>query len=133
MPPSGEAWGAPHARALLGPQEITPSATMSQSTASHSPLPNQGRQANPDIQDIITGIVKLLNGNVNVQANTQPAVGRPLRPFSTRINNRGPPRITDVPALPPDFDVPALPPPPLGMLYLYQSLASHLFNFDLKL
>lgn len=28
------------------------------------------RQANPDIQDIITGIVKLLNGNVNVAANT---------------------------------------------------------------
>ena len=27
------------------------------------------RQANPDIQDIITGIVKLLNGNVNVAAN----------------------------------------------------------------
>ncbi|KAH1006455.1 hypothetical protein HUJ05_007190 [Dendroctonus ponderosae] len=43
-------------------------------------------------------------------------MGRPLRPLSTRINNRGPPRITDVPALPPDFDVPAPPmaPPPLG-------------------
>lgn len=38
-----------------------------------------------------------------------------MRPFSTRINNRGPPRIADVPALPPDFDVPAMPPPPLGM------------------
>ena len=36
-----------------------------------------GRQANPDIQDIITGIVKLLNGNVNVAANTV----RPLRPI----------------------------------------------------
>lgn len=36
-----------------------------------------GRQANPDIQDIITGIVKLLNGNVNVVANTV----RPLRPI----------------------------------------------------
>lgn len=35
------------------------------------------RQANPDIQDIITGIVKLLNGNVNVAANTV----RPLRPI----------------------------------------------------
>lgn len=35
------------------------------------------RQANPDIQDIITGIVKLLNGNVNVAANT----ARPLRPI----------------------------------------------------
>ncbi|KDR11404.1 Sushi, nidogen and EGF-like domain-containing protein 1, partial [Zootermopsis nevadensis] len=55
---------------------------------------------NPDIQDIITGIVKLLNGNVKVQANPNlpPGASR------TRINNRGPPRITDVPPLPPDFD-----------------------------
>lgn len=34
------------------------------------------RQANPDIQDIITGIVKLLNGNVNVAVNTV----KPVRP-----------------------------------------------------
>nr|XP_050844801.1 uncharacterized protein LOC127061661 [Vespula vulgaris] len=68
-----------------------------------------GRQANPDIQDIITGIVKLLNGNVNVAANTV----RPLRPIqATRINNRGPPRISDVPPLPPDFDTPGMNPPP---------------------
>lgn len=63
--------------------------------------------------------MKLLNGNVNVQANTAPVMGgRPLRPLSTRINNRGPPKISDVPALPPDFDVPAapLPPPPLGQM-----------------
>ncbi|XP_020709953.2 uncharacterized protein LOC105689295 [Athalia rosae] len=74
-------------------------------------LPGHGkRQANPDIQDIITGIVKLLNGNVNVAANT----GRPLRPIqATRINNRGPPRISDVPPLPPDFDTPGMNPPPL--------------------
>ena len=38
------------------------------------------RQANPDIQDIITGIVKLLNGNVNVAVNTV----KPIRP--TRYN-----------------------------------------------
>lgn len=38
-------------------------------------------------------------------------MGRPLRPLSTRINNRGPPRISDVPALPPDFDVPSQPLP----------------------
>lgn len=68
-----------------------------------------GRQANPDIQDIITGIVKLLNGNVNVAANTV----RPLRPIqATRINNRGPPRISDVPPLPSDFDTPGMNPPP---------------------
>jgi hypothetical protein len=68
------------------------------------------RKTSPDIQDIITGIVKLLNGNVKVQANPNLPPGgligggRPLRPLSTRINNRGPPRITDVPPLPPDFD-----------------------------
>lgn len=43
------------------------------------------RQANPDIQDIITGIVKLLNGNVNVAANTV----RPLRPIqATRYTDK---------------------------------------------
>lgn len=120
-PQSGEGQGAPQARSLSlqEPQETTatPTATITQSTVTLSNQPGKGRQANPDIQDIITGIVKLLNGNVNVQANTQPAMGRPLRPLSTRINNRGPPRITDVPALPPDFDVPApLPPPPLGQM-----------------
>lgn len=108
---SGEAMGAPKGRALSEPQlQPTPVIT----TASFATLAvdtQQGRQASPDIQDIITGIVKLLNGNVNVQANTAPAMGRPLRPISTRINNRGPPRITDVPALPPDFDSGPLPPP----------------------
>lgn len=118
---SGEVKGAPQGRSipLSEPQQISPSATMAQNTATQSLQPGQQpRQANPDIQDIITGIVKLLNGNVNVQANTAPAMARPLRPLSTRINNRGPPRITDVPALPPDFDVPAppLPPPPLSQM-----------------
>ncbi|XP_066601025.1 uncharacterized protein pwn [Prorops nasuta] len=85
----------------------------------HAPPPSQSpsqqtsssgqRQANPDIQDIITGIVKLLNGNVNVAANTV----RPHRPVqATRINNRGPPRISDVPPLDPDFYTPGLNPPP---------------------
>ncbi|XP_072390317.1 uncharacterized protein pwn [Diabrotica undecimpunctata] len=118
---SGELIGTPHqARSLplQESQQVKHSAAMTSTTAfaTRSLLPpSQARQANPDIQDIITGIVKLLNGNVNVQANTGPGIGRPLRPLSTRINNRGPPRITDMPALPPDFDVPApLPPPPLG-------------------
>lgn len=31
---------------------------------------------------------------------------------SFRINNRGPPRISDVPPLPPDFDTPGMNPPP---------------------
>ncbi|KAG5889930.1 hypothetical protein JTB14_028940 [Gonioctena quinquepunctata] len=117
---SGEANGAPHqARSLpLQESQISPSATMMMTSfASRSPQQDKGRQASPDIQDIITGLVKLLNGNVNVQANTGPGLGRPLRPLSTRINNRGPPRITDLPALPPDFDVPApLPPPLLGQM-----------------
>ncbi|XP_014208200.1 uncharacterized protein LOC106639211 [Copidosoma floridanum] len=69
----------------------------------------QQRQANPDIQDIITGIVKLLNGKVNVAVNS----AKPTRPVqSTRINNRGPPRISDLPPIPPDFDTPGMNPPP---------------------
>lgn len=129
---SGEAKGALQGRSLQEPQEITPTATTTAS-ATHSVSLEKARQvlnytflshkitlnlqANPDIQDILTGLVKLLHGNVKVQTNTAPpGSGRPLRPVSTRINNRGPPRITDVPALPPDFDIPAppLPPPPAG-------------------
>lgn len=61
------------------------------------------RQNNPnaDIQDIITGIVKLLNGNVNVHANTQYIPATSVRRFATRINNRGPPRISDYPLIVP--------------------------------
>ncbi|KAJ8670610.1 hypothetical protein QAD02_001869 [Eretmocerus hayati] len=68
------------------------------------------RQANPDIQDIITGIVKLLNGKVNVAVSS----AKPIRPvLSTRINNRGPPRISDVNLpLPVDYDTPGMNPPP---------------------
>lgn len=64
------------------------------------------RQNNPnaDIQDIITGIVKLLNGNVNVQANTQYSPPPPTRRYATRINNRGPPRISDLPIILPGID-----------------------------
>ncbi|KAF5274133.1 hypothetical protein FQR65_LT04531 [Abscondita terminalis] len=115
---SGEAERAPQGKSLLlsEPTEINPTATMTPNFATRLPPQAKPRQANPDIQDIITGIVKLLNGNVNVQANTSPVMGRPPRPVSTRINNRGPPRISDVPALPPDFDTgsPQLPLPPLG-------------------
>lgn len=117
---SGEVQGAPQGRSipLTEPQEIKPTATMTTNFATLSSLPGRPRQANPDISDIITGLVKLLNGNSNSQANTSPPIVRPVRPQSTRINNRGPPRITDVPALPPDFDMPAppLPPPPLGQM-----------------
>lgn len=54
---------------------------------------------NADIQDIITGIVKLLNGNVNVHANTQYSPPPPTKRYATRINNRGPPRISDLPII----------------------------------
>ncbi|XP_058120593.1 uncharacterized protein LOC131293804 [Anopheles ziemanni] len=64
-------------------------------------LPNGPRQnPNPDIQDIITGIVKLLNGNVNVHANPQPT----RRHSATRINNRGPPRISEAQPLPNEYE-----------------------------
>ncbi|XP_069363967.1 uncharacterized protein pwn isoform X1 [Maniola hyperantus] len=102
----GEEKRAPKGRALApaGPK-LRPSAVQPPTFATANF--NQGRQ-NSEIQNIITGIVKLLNGNVNVQANTQ-LNGRP-RPLASRINNRGPPRISDVPPIP-EFDKPLTPPP----------------------
>lgn len=75
------------------------SATSTAATATLAPH-NPRQNPNPDIQDIITGIVKLLNGNVNVHANTQGV----RRPSASRINNRGPPRISEVQNLPIDYD-----------------------------
>nr|XP_014085266.1 mucin-5AC isoform X3 [Bactrocera oleae] len=81
----------------INPTRSTAISTAATATA----LPHNPRQnSNPDIQDIITGIVKLLNGNVNVHANTQGL----RRPSASRINNRGPPRISDVQTLPIDYD-----------------------------
>ncbi|XP_034940274.1 uncharacterized protein pwn isoform X2 [Chelonus insularis] len=120
---SGEGQGAPQGLTLSEPLYPTGSNQQRQGRQevpriySERALPSNmqtatvgNRQANPDIQDIITGIVKLLNGNVNVAANTI----RPHKPVqATRINNRGPPRISDLPPLPPDFDTPEMNPPPL--------------------
>lgn len=142
---SGEEYGAPRGRSLSLTEPETPMVSVDGTKKTNAsqmaegietpglPPPsfrssNDERKSNPDIQDIITGIVKLLNGNVKVQANPNLppggmiGAGRPLRPLSTRINNRGPPRITDLPPLPPDFDTsgphPALshrPPPPIPL------------------
>ncbi|XP_037295958.1 uncharacterized protein LOC115444518 isoform X2 [Manduca sexta] len=103
----GEGQRVPKARALAptGPR-IRPTAV--QPIFATATPRDEGRQ-NSDIQNIITGIVKLLNGNVNVQANSQLLNGRPGRPVASRINNRGPPRITDVPL---DFDKITPPPHP---------------------
>ncbi|XP_039747921.1 uncharacterized protein LOC120625072 [Pararge aegeria] len=102
----GEGKRAPKGRALAPPgPKFRP--TVVQPATFATVNYNQGRQ-NTEIQNIITGIVKLLNGNVNVQANTQLLNGRP-RPMASRINNRGPPRISDVPSIP-DFDKPITPP-----------------------
>ncbi|XP_001360204.3 uncharacterized protein pwn isoform X1 [Drosophila pseudoobscura] len=86
-------------RPLTSGSPIRPSSTATSSTgASATQAPHSPRQnGNPDIQDIITGIVKLLNGNVNVHANTQGV----RRPSASRINNRGPPRISETQNLPP--------------------------------
>lgn len=81
---SGEGQGAPQGQVVLsGPHQPTGSVQQRQGRQeapkiySDRALPSGmqtvaagNRQANPDIQDIITGIVKLLNGNVNVAANT---------------------------------------------------------------
>lgn len=81
--------------------EIIPTSVIKVDTKQTTVVENaaEERQNNPnaDIQDIITGIVKLLNGNVNLQANTQYTPPATLRRFATRINNRGPPRIPDYP------------------------------------
>lgn len=71
------------------------------------------RKTNSDIQEIINGFVKLLNGNVQVQVNTNGPLGKPNFPSRTRINNRGPPRITDLPPIILDspVEVPPTPPP----------------------
>lgn len=130
---SGEEYGAPRGRSLSLTEPETPTVSVDGTVKSNAfqiaeesmrkevetpGLPFASfrsnydeRKTNPDIQDIITGIVKLLNGNVKVQANPNlppgglMGAGRPLRPLSTRINNRGPPRITDVPPLPTDLDI----------------------------
>ncbi|KAL7736617.1 hypothetical protein ACLKA6_015253 [Drosophila palustris] len=80
----------------------SPSSTVtSMAVATATQAPHSARQnGNPDIQDIITGIVKLLNGNVNVHANTQGV----RRPSASRINNRGPPRISEVQPMPIDYE-----------------------------
>lgn len=103
----GEGGRVPVARALTLPgPRIRPTAVQPNfATINH----NQGRQ-NTEIQNIITGIVKLLNGNVNVQANSQLLNGRPGRPMASRINNRGPPRVPDLPPLA-EFDNNPVTPP----------------------
>ncbi|XP_050073465.1 nascent polypeptide-associated complex subunit alpha, muscle-specific form-like [Anopheles maculipalpis] len=84
-------------RAVLASQQQRPPPFRVQ-----GPVQPQGsrQNPNPDIQDIITGIVKLLNGNVNVHANPQPT----RRHSATRINNRGPPRISEAQPLPNEYE-----------------------------
>lgn len=86
-------------RSLTSGSPISPTSVMPM--ASIATMTNNPRQnPNPDIQDIITGIVKLLNGNVNVHANTQST----RRPVHTRINNRGPPRLSENPPSQLDYE-----------------------------
>lgn len=89
-------------RSITSGSPISPtSVTLTSPTAIVTNHPRQSQ--NPDIQDIITGIVKLLNGNVNVHANTQPAQAS-RRPYTTRINNRGPPRISEAQPVPNEYE-----------------------------
>ncbi|KAK4321326.1 hypothetical protein Pmani_007867 [Petrolisthes manimaculis] len=59
------------------------------------------RSDDPNIDDIIQGIVELLGGQVKVTAVATPATRLttfiPTPPTSTRINNRGPPRLPHFP------------------------------------
>ncbi|XP_042242419.1 uncharacterized protein LOC121879718 isoform X2 [Homarus americanus] len=69
----------------------------------HSNLRKTNRKSDPqpDIDDIIKGIVQLLGGNVKVTAAEVPQTRLTtfgnLDVTSTRINNRGPPRLTHIP------------------------------------
>lgn len=97
-PRSDTSAGSPAAVSTIKPTSVSPMSPIA--TVSNHPRQNP----NPDIQDIITGIVKLLNGNVNVHANTQPQIQSSRRPYTSRINNRGPPRISEAQPLPNDFE-----------------------------
>uniref|UniRef100_A0A336KMW4 CSON011234 protein n=1 Tax=Culicoides sonorensis TaxID=179676 RepID=A0A336KMW4_CULSO len=85
-----------------GPQNnnLNNATLISQIASTNNKTSGSRQNNNPDIQDIITGIVKLLNGNVNVHANGQSGNNR--RPSSNRINNRGPPRISESQPIPLD-------------------------------
>ncbi|XKL59392.1 hypothetical protein PGB90_000408 [Kerria lacca] len=88
------------------------------------------RKGGSDIQDIINGFVKLLNGNVQVQVNTNGPLSKPSFPSRTRINNRGPPRITDVPPIvfdppvqvPPNNDPPPTPSPTVSQNNIHHTI-----------
>ncbi|XP_065344618.1 uncharacterized protein pwn isoform X1 [Cloeon dipterum] len=74
---------------------------------------NSARRSEPQISDILGGIVKLFGGGPNpmpaVVAGMPPP--RPMRPQGSRINNRGPPRITDVVLLQSNASSTPAPPP----------------------
>lgn len=99
------------------PQELTQVDTVTPkeiSTTTTATTRANPRQNNGNINDIITGIVNLLNGNVNVHSNAAGAG----RPHNNRINNRGPPRISEAqvpggeqeqPKVPPTRETPPFP------------------------
>ncbi|XP_075218049.1 uncharacterized protein LOC142322852 [Lycorma delicatula] len=111
---SGEGYralGRARSLAVLKPERTNDnSSTIIHASNNQTNNNSAGRTSSPDIQDLISGFVKLLN--TNVQAT------QPVRPLRTRINNRGPPRITDLVLPPPTrppylFQRPPPPPPPL--------------------
>ncbi|CAB0016472.1 unnamed protein product [Nesidiocoris tenuis] len=100
----GEAVGAPRGRGLpLEPQ--TPALSAGTEIAPRA-SDNRKGPGQPDLREFISGFVKYLNGNVPM------GTGMP-RPIRNRINNRGPPKISDLPPLNLDSGLPpALQPPP---------------------
>ena len=75
-------------------------------------------EADPDIDDIIHGIMKILGGNVKLEAAESTKTKLTTyggAVFSSRVNNRGPPRLPVVPfgALPPSPQYSGLPLIPL--------------------
>lgn len=108
---SGEGRGAPRGRGLtLEPPQPT-SAQQEEETRVTTLNPAsavpRGDNRNPDLREFISGFVKYLNGNVPVSNGMS-------KPARNRINNRGPPKISDLPAiiLEPGLQPSLQPPPP---------------------
>ncbi|XP_066953247.1 uncharacterized protein [Macrobrachium rosenbergii] len=100
-----DAWGASNQyRGFLSDDPGSVKTYMTVNSASAFDLRRKSQRKSdpePDIDDIIKGIVQLLGGNVKVTAaeetDTRLTTFGSEPVFSSRINNRGPPRLTQVP------------------------------------
>ncbi|XP_064114672.1 mucin-2-like isoform X1 [Macrobrachium nipponense] len=100
-----DGWGASNQyRGFLSDDPASIKTYMNVNSASAFDLRRKSQRKSdpePDIDDIIKGIVQLLGGNVKVTAaeetDTRLTTFGSELVYSSRINNRGPPRLTQVP------------------------------------